>query len=272
MLVRILLLGLALAPVRAWPQSAECLKLAIRLQAFDAKYSLYRFGGPKATLATVEEEFGTPALELGTDPGMREAVYTLPGCTGRVLINAEGAAWMAKFAAAPLPQPPGLDSLEQLLEVEDRITEQKVRLEKLEGTKAELIRQAAELTPAPLPAGECRRVLETAPDNAEDYLRRGWCQHAAGRLDDAIREYGASIRLAPLPLALQNRALAYLAQGQSALALADLARLRDLEKERAAKLGEDSGEGKDGRIKVKGYTRSDGTYVAPYTRLAPGKK
>ena len=246
-----LLLALILASGTGWSQAPlkDCLSLRRRLEAFDSKYSFFRFGGPSATLQTVEAELGKPQLETNAATNSVDAVYTLEGCTGRVLINAEGIAWITKFAAVAIPEPPRLESLDQLQDLEEQLTDLKARAGKLEALKATLIEQAAKLLPEALPA----------PPTP---LQRAVCEHRAGHLPEAIELYSESLRETPSMLGYTNRALAYFANGKTTEGMADLGRARALDADTARK----------GLIKVKGYTRSDGTYVAPYTRTAPRKK
>jgi tetratricopeptide (TPR) repeat protein len=246
--------------------------LRARLQIFESRYSLYRFGGAKATLATVEAELGPPAMEPGSEPGSREAVYLLPGCAGRVLINAEGVAWTAKFANLPSPPAPNAAMLDQLLDIDEQIRNDAARMEQLASARDELIRHVAVLQPVPPSSGaDCVKVLSFHPLDAADYLRRAWCRHVAGLLDEAIRDYTESLALEFQPVALQNRALAYFSQGQSASGLADLAKLRESQEPSAASNeAEDAGE--RAVIRVRGYYRKDGTYVAPYDRSVRVKK
>ena len=253
----LLALTLALGTGSAQTPLKDCLSLRTRLQVFDSKYSLFRFGGPTATLETVEAEFGTAQLQLDPTTGAVDAVYTLEGCAGRVLINSEGIAWMTKFAPVAVPAPPRLESLDQLQDLEDQIAELRSRVVKLEATRQTLIEQAAQLQPA-LPPG----MPVVCADAGAPVLERAYCDHRAGRLKEAIGEYGESIEAAPSILAYTNRALAYFKAGQGAEGMADLAHARALDTDAAAR----------GLIRVKGYTRSDGTYVAPYTRGAPRKK
>jgi len=262
----------ALPLANAWSQTAGCQDLRARLQIFEAKYSLYRFGGPRATLATVEAEFGPPAVEPGSEPAGREAVYMLPGCVGRVLINDEGVAWTAKFVNLPSPPHPNAATLDHLLDLDEQIRDEAARLEKLGSARDELIRQVAALTPVPPASGaDCVKVLSSDPLDARDYLRRAWCRHVAGQLEEATRDYTESLNLEFQPVALQNRALAFFAQGKTAPGLADLAQLRESQAQSAATdEAEDAGERT--AIKVRGYYRKDGTYVAPYKRSVRVKK
>ena len=272
MTLRILSIIVMLPFANACSQTAECQDLRTRLQTFEAKYSLYRFGGPRATLASVEAEFGPPVLEPGSEQGTREAVYILPGCVGRVLINDEGVAWTAKFADLPGQHDPNAAIFDQLLKIDEHFRNEAARLEKLGSARDELLRQVAALKPLPPPSGaDCERVLASNPLNAVDYLRRAWCRQMAGQLDDAIRDYTESLTHEFQPVALQNRALAYFTQGQSAPGLADLAKLRDFQEQGdAADDADDASERTE--IKVRGYYRKDGTYVAPYKRSVRIKK
>lgn len=255
---RYFLLTVTLTLAAGWSQAPpkDCLSLRTRLEVFDAKYSLFRFGGPVATLQTIEDEFGKSQLQPDPATGAVDAVYALEGCVGRVLINSEGIAWMTKFLPVPIPAPPRLESLDQLQDLEDQIKDLKSRVEKLEALKVILIRQAAQLQPAAPPG------LPAACEKPEGFLERAWCDHKSGRLKEAIESYTESLRTTPSIAAYTNRALAYFAAGQPTEAMADLTQARTLDVAATAK----------GQVKVKGYTRSDGTYVAPYTRSAPRKK
>jgi tetratricopeptide (TPR) repeat protein len=308
---RILLLMLTLSLNPGWSQqeSPECSALHTRLNAFLAKYNPYRSDGPRATLKTVEDELGKPRLEWGTSPGKTKAVYALEGCVGRVFIDDKGIAWMTNFGTVPIVPTPEMAALEQLQGVEKKILELKIQLEGLDALKLALVRQGAELPPTPPEAlpqnpgsgaigdadslyGASRfdeaahaytNVLAASPTNPKAILRRAYCYHKLRRFKEAIQDYSESIRLAPTPAAYQNRAIAYLGMGQAEEALADLEHAKTAgatpastdsipaSTDSASATGS-SVPGTGGPVHVRGYTRKDGTYVAPHTRSAPRRR
>lgn len=300
---RILVAVVLVVPVLGQPLSPECQQLQARLEAFLSKYNPYRKDGLKATLKTVEEELGMPRLERDPISGTTKAVFVLDGCSGKVLIDEKGIAWMTGFSTVPTVPPPQIETLQQLQNIDKNIRNLQTQLEGLQALRTGLIKQAVQVQPlAPeqqLAANATGRtteadslfgvnrfdeavtaytkVLADSPSDARVLLRRGYCFHRLGKLDEAIRDYTDSIRITPSSVVYSNRAIAYLARNQTDEALADFERSKSVESTAAfqtdnslpsTSIGSSSG----GSVNVKGYFRKDGTYVSPHTRSAPHGK
>jgi tetratricopeptide (TPR) repeat protein len=281
------------------PQISTCDALKTQLEAFRVKYCS---GGAKATLKNIEQELGKAHLEPGIATGTTHAVFALDGCSGEIFLDSSGVAWMTRFGGAPPATTPQLGALEQLQSVDKRIKDLRTQMEGLEALKSAVVKQTSELPPIrPQAARQSATaasenadslyasdhfeeaaqaytaLLRTTPSDGETLVRRAYCYHRLGRVKDAIQDYTDSIRIAPTATAYNNRALAYIATGQTDEALADIDRSKAAAQTAStpSTLTPSTSYGSTsngGPVSVKGYTRKDGTYVAPHTRSAPTRR
>lgn len=313
---RVMLAAVMTAAV-AQPQTSltSCRQVDDRLNEFLKAYN--PFGeGPKANLTTIASQFGPPArIEPGAASATSRVVYEIDGCLAEFLLDRKGIVWMTRAKAIPFVPTPAAAALEQLASVEKSIQEVRQQLEGLEALKASLLKQVSSgeaVTAALQPSTTATapsaadadalylandyaaavraysQVITSDPGNAKAVLRRAFCYQKLGSTQAALEDYSTAIRLLPdEPLAYQNRAAAYFALGDPAKALADLDRVRQIERS-ATQTGTQattavpalpsltdppvSSGGSAGRVQVRGYYRRDGTYVQPHTRSYPRRR
>src|SRR5947209_12639133 len=175
-------------PGAAQQPISDCETLKKHIGTFPYKFNQFRTEGPKATLHTVEQEFGKARLEPGTVAGSTVAVYALNGCVGKVLIDEKGIAWTANFSTVRVVASPSGAALEHVQSVEKRIRDIQTQLEGLQVLKTALVKQAAELPPSPPALGLSAASGATA---AGDTLL------AANRYDEAVQAYTTVVATSP---------------------------------------------------------------------------
>jgi Tetratricopeptide repeat len=281
------------------PPSEDCGRLKAQLNPLLTKYNPFRTDIPHANLKTIEAELGKPS-RVEPDGTTFKAFYELDGCLGTVLFDSKGQFMGTGFQTTPLIPPANSETIERLRDIEKQINTLKQQLESLEALQATLLQRgrtaAAEQalqatnTNAPIEMGfgygswekaveAYTQVLETQPDDRKALLRRGYSYYKLGRYREAHADYSHLIENDSRDgEAYKARADVHLAVGNIDQAKVDLDAAKAVGASQTSTATSGSGSSTTSRsppgtdVHVRGYTRKDGTYVAPHTRSAPGTR